>query len=109
MREIPCLNIYSFYFARLKNFKIYLIGVYMSEEIQIRLRNMYVSALRLHLKPLDLPGDKLIETLSIDSIKAMELFVNIETIFGVVYDPDKMPVEILDSFERLAKYLTENA
>ncbi|HEX7635956.1 MAG TPA: acyl carrier protein [Noviherbaspirillum sp.] len=77
----------------------------MAEVLDLQLRELYVRALRLHVKPVDLPRENLLSCLDIDSVKAVEILINIETTFGIEIDPEQLSAGILDSFEGLARYV----
>lgn len=77
----------------------------MAEVLDLQLRELYVRALRLHVKPVDLPREDLLSRLDIDSVKAVEILINIETAFGIEVDPEQLSAGILDSFEGLARYV----
>ena len=77
----------------------------MAEVLDLQLRELYVRALRLHVKPVDIPRENLLSCLDIDSVKAVEILINIETTFGIEIDPEQLSAGILDSFEGLARYV----
>ena len=70
-----------------------------------QLREIYVQALRLHIKTDDLPDDDLLAVLSIDSVKAMEILITVETTFDIEFDSEHLNAKILNSFETLADFL----
>lgn len=73
-----------------------------------QLRELYIQSLRLHIKADDLPNDDLIAALAIDSVKAMEVLITIETTFGIEIDNDHLNATLLNSFYTLADYLLVN-
>jgi len=70
-----------------------------------QLRQIYIQALRLHVKPEDLPDNDLLAALHIDSVMVLEILISVETAFGIEIDNASLSVNILNSFEAFADYL----
>lgn len=80
----------------------------MRTELIQRLRQIYVRALRLHMRPDQLPDDELRDRLGIDSVMVMEILITVETDFGIEIDNTHLTVQTLNSFEAFATYLLGN-
>jgi acyl carrier protein len=81
----------------------------MSTQTTQNLKEIYVRALRLHIPAEDLPETNLLESLAIDSIKAMEIFITVETEFNIEIDNNSLSPIILDSIANLASYVERKA
>jgi acyl carrier protein len=76
--------------------------------IKVRLREVFVNALRLHLNPTEVEDEGLIAKLGIDSISSLEILIWVEQEFGIVFeDVDLSPV-LVDSLETLSSYILKS-
>ncbi|MCQ0029897.1 phosphopantetheine-binding protein [Burkholderia glumae] len=79
----------------------------MAESLDFQLRELYIRALRLHRRAETLPPDGLLAALSIDSVSMLEISICVETKYDIEIDPDDLSANLLDSFEVLARYVTD--
>lgn len=79
----------------------------MNSQIKEALKDIYVKALRLHVAKSEVPDDGLIERFEIDSIRAMELAITIESRFDIQIEPEQLAKKILDSLDVLAAYVRQ--
>jgi acyl carrier protein len=70
-----------------------------------QLRQIYIQALRLHVKPEDLPDNDLLAALHIDSVMVLEILISVETAFSLEIDNASLSLNVLNSFEAFADYL----
>ena len=71
-----------------------------------QLRAIVARALQLQIDPSDLPDDKLVATLGIDSIGMLEIIVRVENVFRITVEDADMSPDLIDSLDTLAVYIT---
>ncbi|QMI49020.1 phosphopantetheine-binding protein [Burkholderia sp. MBR-1] len=79
----------------------------MDKSLDLQLRELYIRALRLHRQAEALPPDGLLAALSIDSVSMLEISIGVEAKYGIEIAPDDLTANLLDSFEVLARYITD--
>lgn len=77
----------------------------MRMTITRQLQQIYIRALRLHIKLEDLPANDLLAALAIDSVMVLEIMISVENAFDIEIDNTSFSVNILNSFDAFADYL----
>jgi acyl carrier protein len=77
------------------------------ETIKDRLREIYVSALKLPIDPKDVSETDLSHSLGIDSITALEILVWVEDEFQITIEDEDLSPALLDTLDNLAGYIEQ--
>jgi acyl carrier protein len=77
------------------------------ETVKNRLREIYVSALKLSIDPHQIADTNLTSTLGIDSISSLEILVWVEDEFNITVQDEDLSPALVDSLDTLSGYIMQ--
>ncbi|HIR03406.1 MAG: acyl carrier protein [Acutalibacteraceae bacterium] len=75
------------------------------QDIEMKIRELLVLSLHLDKPPAEIAGTDLITELSINSIDALEIFLNLENTFGFQIPDEDLGAELLQSLPYCCEYI----
>jgi acyl carrier protein len=78
-----------------------------NNEIKFAIKNIIINCLNLSISPDQIAGDDLINELGINSIDALEIFLNIENKFQFQIPDEDLNASLLGNVEELSNYISK--
>lgn len=78
-----------------------------NNEIKFAIKNIIINCLNLSISPDQIAGDDLINELGINSIDALEIFLNIENKFKFQIPDEDLNASLLGNVEELSNYISK--
>ena len=77
----------------------------LKQEIKVKIKEVIAQSLNLKEDQMNISDADLIQSLGINSVDALEIFVWIENTFEILIDDDDLNAELLDSIDILTEYV----
>lgn len=78
----------------------------MVNDIDMRLRQVITSTLKLGMDPQAIKGESLVEELGMTSVDALEVLIRIEGEFGIHFEDEDLSQSLVSSLGNLREYVT---